>query len=127
MKVRIDRFAALVAATLLLTGCPKAEEPTDGKVTNRLEDPVYAQALDAQHDEKRQIHVEMDRTLRALEALKAEDPELTGEKAQALKAEMDALKERFEANRQKSMAIVRQRILSDVNNEKQRNLKQKGR
>lgn len=118
MKMPIDKWAALAAATVLLTGCPKAEEPVPE--TTRMQDPVYVQKLDVERDEQKRIQIDLEAVRQALEALKAEDPELTGERAKELAARRDALLEEFGESRKRAAATVRERILKDLNNEKQK-------
>ena len=119
MKMPIDRWAALAAATVLLTGCPKAEEPP-AEPTTRLQDPVYVQKLDVERDEQKRIQNDLEAVRQALEALTTEDPELAGERAKELAARRDALLEEFGESRQRASATVRARILQDLNNEKQK-------
>ena len=119
MKMPIDRFAVLAAATVLLTGCPNAEKEPEPETT-RMQDPVYVQKLEVERGEQKRIQGDLEAVRQALEALKAEDPELTGDKAKELAARRDALLEEFGASRKRAAATVRERVLKDLNNEKQK-------
>ena len=118
-----------MAAAVLLTGCPNnPPEPGEAKRESRLADTAYVQQLDAARSEQNRIQCELEAVRQAREALKAEDPELTGEKAKELEARQDALLAEFGESRRHAAAMVRARIHQDIQNEKTNalNLQKKG-
>ena len=128
MERQIDRLFCLAAAALLLAGCSKSPEPEKTVLESRLADAEYVQKLDVERTEQSRIQGALEDVRRAREALKAEDPELTGAKAKELEARQDALLAEFGESRRRAAATVRARILQDIQNEKTNalNLQKKG-
>jgi len=122
-----DRQKALLAlaATALLalaggcTGGCSREEPQRAPQDSyaRMEDPEYRAALKGQEQERDQILGTLAERRRILK--EAEDAGAGEEELARLKADVEAAIGEFEQNRQRSSAIVRQRILQDINGTKQ--------
>ncbi len=114
-------IASAIAAYLIIRG--KLTEPAPAEPEerpSRLEDPVYRAQLGEQQKGQREIFAERARIQAELDAALVEDPDGTGEKVRKLRAELDANVEALKANREQTMAIVRQKVLSeaatDINN-----------
>ena len=82
-----------------------------------MEDPEYRAALKGQEQERDQILGMLAERRRILK--EAEDAGAGEEELARLKADVEAAIGEFEQNRQRSSAIVRQRILQDINGTKQ--------
>jgi hypothetical protein len=128
MERQIDRLFCLAAAALLLAGCSKSPEPEKTVLESRLADAEYVQKLDVERAEQTRIQSDLEVVRQALEILKAEDPELTGDKAKELQARQKALLKEFGESRGRAAATVRARIFEDIQKEKinAMNLQKKG-
>lgn len=122
-KLKINSICLAALAAGLVAGCGREEAPpaapaeAPAPAAGRMEDPEYLQALDRQNAERKDIMKALAEAERKYAAAAAVDPESA--EAKALRAEMDAVKARFDANRAASRQIVGERLRKDFKNFKE--------
>ena len=114
--MRIRRFAIYMAilAAAALSGCGEDEART--APVSRAEDGEYLKTLDAQRDERKVIMKRVDEARRALESAKVDGA--SADEVAALERKLEAALEEFKANREKSQAIVAERINREIKEKK---------
>ncbi len=121
----VMRIRALgLALAAFAAGCG-GEQPGAGPepvekdaVKRRMNDPVYVQKLETAMEERRDIMRQYGEAMAKVKA--AEEAGAGEEELAALKAAAQKFKDEGEANRQKAMKMVRERMNSDIS----QNLKQ---
>lgn len=108
---------ALALAFLLvaiLAGCgkegPKAVEKSASG--SYMDDPVFKEKLEKQDETRRGLMKKFSDLRKEYESERAKDP--NSPEAKALKAKMDATENEYQANRKKTLAIVRERMRQNL-------------
>lgn len=117
-------IAVLAAVVAFVVGRVRAPEKPDTRtpLEKRMSDPKYVAAIEAFRAEQKALVRDLQALRVKTKVAQEKDPEGTGDEVKRLKAEELELAKKFEANRQKSMALVRSRMLKDTD---LRNLKKK--
>lgn len=113
-----SRFAVAYLAALALAvfaGCGK-DSGQDAAPVSRAEDPVYLKVLESQQKERRNLMKDLDDARKALAAAKAAGAE-EGE-LKKLEEKLEAATAAIKANREKSQAIVAERINRELDEKK---------
>lgn len=108
---------ALALAFLLvaiLAGCGKDEPKAIEKSAagDYMNDPVFKEKLVKQDETRRGLMKKFSDLRKEYEVERAKDP--NSPEAKALKAKMDAVEDEFQANRKRTLAIVRERMRQDL-------------
>ena len=109
-------LAVLAAVVAFVVGRVRAPEKPDTRspLEKRMSDPKYVAAIEAQHAEQKVLMRDLQALRVKMKVAQEKDPEGKGDEVKRLREEELELAKKFEANRQKSMALVRSRMLADT-------------
>lgn len=119
IAVILTIFAAIVAAVvaIILNTASSDENPLEpDSVKRRMSDPMYVEALEHQVAERKVVLQRIDACRQKLANAKAEKADEAV--IRQLEAELAKEHEAFELNRQTSMALVRQRMQRDAEDDR---------
>lgn len=109
-------LAVLATIVAFVVGRVRAPEKPDTRspLEKRMADPKYVAAIEAQRAEQKVLMRDLQALRMKIKVANEKDPEGKGDEAKRLKEEELELAKKFEANRQKSMALVRSHMLKDT-------------
>lgn len=109
-------LAVLAAVVAFVVGRVRAPEKPDTRspLEKRMSDPKYVAAIEAQRAEQKVLMRDLQALRVKMKVAQEKDPEGKGDEVKRLREEELELAKKFEANRQKSMALVRSRMLADT-------------
>ena len=109
-------LAVLAAVVAFVVGRVRAPEKPDTRspLEKRMSDPKYVAAIEAQRAEQKVLMRDLQALMVKMKVAQEKDPEGKGDEVKRLREEELELAKKFEANRQKSMALVRSRMLADT-------------
>ena len=110
-------LAVLAAIVALVVGRGRAPEKEDTRtpLQKRMADPKYVAAIEAQRTEQKALVRDLQALRARMKVAENKDPEDKDGALARLKEEELELAKKFEANRQKSMALVRSQMLRHTN------------
>ncbi len=113
-------LAVLAAVVAFVVGRVRAPEKPDTRspLEKRMSDPKYVAAIEEQRNEQKALMRDLQSLRMRIKVAEEKDPEGKGDEVKRLREEELGLAKKFEANRQKSMALVRSRMLRDTDLQK---------